>query len=109
MAYRQHQDLASRWVNMGQKPIEGQIATSSSGDHQLALPKVDFAANLWVFHQNLQRVKDQGGCVNCGLRVSFQQEIAQPLQIQKCLLGVDQLNHVTGSWLGSRPAVAPAA
>jgi hypothetical protein len=43
------------------------------------------------------------------LRVSLQQEITQALQIQKRLLGVNQLNHVTGSWLGSRPAAAPAA
>ena len=66
MAYRQHQDLGTRWVNMGQKPIEGQIAASPPGDDQLALPKVDFAANLWVLHQNLQRVKNQSGCA-CGL------------------------------------------
>ena len=71
MAYRQHQDLATRWVNTGQKPIEGQIAASSSGDHQLALPKVDFAAKLWVLHQNLQRVKNQRGCVNCGWQVNL--------------------------------------
>ena len=109
MAYRQHQDLATRWVNIGQKPIERQIAASSPGDHQLALPNVDFAANLWVLHQNLQRVKNQSSCVNCGWWVSFQQEVAQALQIQKRLLGVNQLNHVPVSWLGSYPAAAPAA
>lgn len=68
MAYCQHQDLAKKLVDMGQKPIESQIAASPPRDHQLALPEVGFAANLRVLHQNIQRVKNQSCCVNAGLR-----------------------------------------
>ena len=61
MAQCQYQDA----VDVGQMSVERQIAGSSTRNHQLALAKVDFAANFGMLHQNLQRLKNQNGGVLC--------------------------------------------
>ena len=105
MAQCQHHDA----VDMRQKPVERQVTGSPSRNHQFALPEVDFAANLGVPDQNLEPVKNQGGGTFRCLRVGLQQEVAQPLQVDQCLLGVNQFSHPTRLAAWPPPAAAPAA
>ena len=56
--------------------------------------------------QNFQRFKNKQGGLCGGLRVGFQQEIAEPFQVHQRLLGVDQFSHEPGLWALLRPTVA---
>ena len=105
MAQCQHHDA----IDMRQEPIERQIPSSSPGNDQLALPEVDFAADFGVMHQNLESVKNQDGRTFRCLRVGLQQEVAKPLQVDQCLLGVNQFSHPMRQTAWPRPAAAPAA
>ena len=87
MADREHQDGIPAFL----KTVEGHMACTPSGYHQLPQSMFHGPADKWMAPQEFDGFLDQSNCLGGSRRIGLDQEVGQPFEIGKGSSRIDQL------------------
>ena len=87
MADRKNQDGIPVFL----KTVEGHIACTPSGYHQLPQSMFHGPADKWMAPQEFDGFLDQSNCLGGSRRIGLDQEVGQPFEIGKGSSRIDQL------------------